>query len=576
MGALNRRRFLLAAGATATALGSGLLGSAPVWADPRPRALRPRGTTLSSAAAAEVGPGYRRLTAGPGWPMVVRTDLVEADPTRDERREAVSAFTQFTDLHIVDAQSPVRFEYLHPLLAGAFRPQEALGAVATTRLVRRVNELAGAPVTGRPLDFMITTGDSTDNHEHVELDWYFGLLNGGRVAQNTGADDRYEGVQDSGDPLYWHPDGQLQDQFSAIGFPVLPGLLDDATREFDSPGLRIPWYATFGNHDNSILGTLPSTWVPNLAEHYTGSRKIIGRDETDSRRIAGMLQDPQHRREAPRVLDTRDGIVGDVTPDQRRAPYGTQDFIRAHVDPANTGPGPVGHGFGPDEVEADAAYYTFRIAPGVTGIGLDSTNTAGFAEGSLGLEQFQWLERTLTAGSSRHFDEFGHEQRHAASDELFVLFSHHTSTTMNALLPDDRRPGELRKPGGAVVELLHRFPNVLAWVNGHSHRNEIRAHRVDEPERGFWEINTASHVDFPQLARVIELADNGDGTLSLFTTLIESDSPYSADYSDRSPAGLGALYRELSFNDPNADLTQLGEAADRNAELLIPGRLPTR
>lgn len=576
MAALNRRRFLLAAGTTATALGSGALSSATAWADPRPRALRPHGTTLSSAAAAEVGPGYRKLTAGPGWPMVVRTDLVDADPTRDERREPVSAFTQFTDLHITDAQSPVRFEYLHPLLSGAFRPQETLGAVATTRLVQRVNRLAGAPVTGRPLDFMITTGDSTDNHEQVELDWYFGLLNGGRVAQNTGADDRYEGVQDSGDPLYWHPDGQVRDQYRALGFPVLPGLLTDATREFDSPGLRIPWYATFGNHDNAILGTLPSTGMPNLDEHYTSSRKVIGRDEADSRRVAGMLQDPQHRQQASRALDTREGIIRDIAPDQRRAPFSTEEFLRAHVDPANTGPGPVGHGFGPDEVQADAAYYTFRIAPGVTGIGMDSTNTAGFAEGSLGLEQFQWLERTLAAGSSRYFDEFGDEQHHAVSDELFVLFSHHTSTTMNALLPDDRRPGEIRKPGGAVVQLLHRFPNVLAWVNGHSHRNEILAHRADEPERGFWEINTASHVDFPQLARIIELVDNGDGTLSLFTTLIEADSPYSTDYADRSPAALGALYRELSFNDPHADHTQVGGAADRNAELLIAGRLPTR
>ncbi|MBE9372965.1 TIGR03767 family metallophosphoesterase [Saccharopolyspora sp. HNM0983] len=576
MTALTRRRFLLTTGVTATALGSGFLGSAPAWSSPRDRALRPDGSTLSTAAAADIGEGYRRLTAGPGWPMVVRTDLVGADATRDERREPVAAFTQFTDLHITDAQSPVRFEYLHPLLGGAFRPQETLGAVATTRLVQRVNGLSGAPVTGRPLDFMITTGDSTDNHEQVELDWYFGLLNGGRLAQNTGADDRYEGVQDSGDPLYWHPDGQVRDRFRERGFPLVPGLLDDALREFDTPGLRIPWYATFGNHDNTALGTLPSTLVPNLDEHYTGSRKIIGRDERESRRDAAALQDPQHRRDAPRVLDTRGGITRDITPDQRRAPLSTRDFLRAHTDPANTGPGPVGHGFGPDQVEEDAAYYTFRIAPGVTGIGLDSTNTAGFAEGSLGLEQFRWLERTLTAGSSRYVDELGHEQRQAATDELFVLFSHHTSSTMNALLPDSRRPGEPRKSGGALVDLLHRFPNVLAWVNGHSHRNEILAHRADEPEHGFWEINTASHVDFPQLARIIELADNGDGTLSLFTTLIEADSPYRADYADRSPAALGALYRELAFNDPHTDPAELGEAGDRNAELLIPGRLPVR
>ncbi|MHA6799503.1 TIGR03767 family metallophosphoesterase [Bounagaea algeriensis] len=578
MAALNRRRFLLAAGVTASALGSGALGGAPnAAAPPRPvPPVAPEGTTLHTTAAAEIGEGYRRLVPGAGWPIVVRTDLVDADVTREERREPVTAFTQFTDLHITDAQSPVRFEYLHPLMAGAFRPQETLGALATARLVQRVNSLRRAPVTGHPLEFAITTGDSTDNHERAELDWYFTLLNGGRMAQNTGAADVYEGVQSSGDPLYWHPDGGVSDRFRERGYPVVPGLLDDALRTFDSPGLRMPWYATFGNHDNTVVGTLPDPLIPELEEHYTGSHKITGRDERSTRRVAELLQDRRRRDEADRALEHGGGTVREVTPDQRRAPFSTQEFLEAHLDPANTGPGPAGHGFGPDSAATDAAYYTFRIAPGVTGIGLDSTNTAGFAEGSLGLAQHRWLERTLTAASSRYYDDLGHEQHQPVTDELFVLFSHHTSGTMNALLPDFRRPGEARKSGGDVVRLLQRFPNVLAWVNGHSHRNEITAHAADDGTCGFWEINTASHVDFPQLARVLELADNRDGTLSIHATLIEADSPHRADYDDRSPAALAALYRELAFNDPHTDPAKLGELGDRNVELLVPGRLPVR
>ncbi|GAB2737169.1 TIGR03767 family metallophosphoesterase [Salinifilum aidingensis] len=577
MAALNRRRFLLTASVTATALGSGVLGGAPAAStSPRPvPPAAPEGTTLRTAAAAETGEGYRRLTAGPGWPVVVRTDLVEADAAREERREPVAAFTQFTDLHITDAQSPVRFEYLHPLMSGAFRPQETLGALAATRLVRQVNRLRGAPVTGRPLDFAITTGDSTDNHERAELDWYFTVLNGGRTAQNTGAD-TYEGVQDSGDPLYWHPGGGVADRFRERGFPVLPGLLDDALRPFDSPGLQLPWYAAFGNHDNTVVGTLPDPLIPGLEEHYTGSHKIIGRDRRDAQRVAELLQDPRRREEAGRALDRNGGAVREVTPDQHRAPFSTQEFLEAHLDPANAGPGPVGHGFGPESAAADTAHYTFRIAAGVTGIVLDSTNTAGFAEGSLGLAQYRWLERTLAAASSRHYDELGREQRQPVTEELFVLFSHHTSGTMNALLPDFRRPGEPRRSGDDVVRLLQRFPNVLAWVNGHSHRNEITAHAAEDAACGFWEINTASHVDFPQLARVVELVDNRDGTLSIHVTLVEADSPYRADHDDRSPDALAALYRELAFNDPHTDPAELGELGDRNAELLVPGRLPVR
>lgn len=573
MAGIDRRGFLRAAGITGAVLGSGLLGAAPAFArGARPQPAHGEGTTLLTAATPEPGEGYRRLVAGPGWPQVVRTDLVVGRADRVDRRVPVSAFVQFTDLHVVDAQSPARFEYVHPLAGGAFRPQETLSALGAAHLVRRVNSLPGAPVTGRPLDFAITTGDSTDNHELAELDWYFGVLNGGRITPNTGDPTAYEGVQDSGDPLYWHPDGSVDDRFRGRGFPVLPGLLGDALRPFDSPGLRLPWYAVFGNHDNTVVGTVPDQLVPHLADWYTGSCKVIGRDEREKREIVALMQGRSRQRTAD-VLDTRTGLVRTVTPDERRRPFTTEEFIEAHRDPAHTGPGPVGHGFGDDH---DEPYYTFPIAPGVTGISLDSTNTAGFAEGSLGLAQFRWLERVLTAGSSVYYDELGRKQRQPVTDELFVVFSHHTSGTMTALVPDFRRPGEVRKSGAAVVRLLQRFPNVVAWVNGHTHRNAITPHPADDPACGFWEINTASHVDFPQLARVIELVDNQDGTLSLFTTLIEADSPYQADYDDRSPAALAALYRELSFNDPHADLAKLGELGDRNVELLVPGRVPTR
>ena len=97
--------------------------------------------------------------------------------------------------------------------------------------------------------------------------------------------------------------------------------------------------------------------------------------------------------------------------------------------------------------------------------------------------------------------------------------------------------------------------NVLAWINGHSHRNRITW------RGGFWEITTASHVDFPQLARVIELVDNADGTMSLFTTLIESAAGHRTDFADLSQTGLASLYRELSFNAPEARDDLAGEPA---------------
>ncbi len=120
-----------------------------------------------------------------------------------------------------------------------------------------------------------------------------------------------------------------------------------------------------------------------------------------------------------------------------------------------------------------------------------------------------------------------------------------------------------------MVSVLAAHGNVLAWVNGHVHKNIITPHQGPAGRHSFWEISTASHIDHPQLARVVELVDNKDGTLSVFTTLIESAAPHRTDFADLSQTGLAALYRELSFNAPGASTTFAGDPSDRNAELVL-------
>ena len=145
--------------------------------------------------------------------------------------------------------------------------------------------------------------------------------------------------------------------------------------------------------------------------------------------------------------------------------------MTAHLAADATGPGPVGHGFDAASVAADRSYYTFAIAPGVTGIALDSTNRAGFVHGSLGTAQLRWLDTTLKAGTSAYYDEAGNKVTHPADDTYFVLFSHHTSRTM-----DNSLRTEVRHLGPEIVALVQRYPTVLAWVNGHTHSNGITAH----------------------------------------------------------------------------------------------------
>jgi hypothetical protein len=125
-----------------------------------------------------------------------------------------------------------------------------------------------------------------------------------------------------------------------------------------------------------------------------------------------------------------------------------------------------------------------------------------------------------------------------------------------------------RVPGAQVVDALLVHRNVIAWVNGHTHRNAVTPH-TRAGGGGFWEINTASHVDWPQHARLIEVLDNKDGTLSIFGTLIDHASPvsYGGDISDA--PHLASLARELAANDwQGRDISQ-GPRNARNVELLV-------
>jgi hypothetical protein len=77
-------------------------------------------------------------------------------------------------------------------------------------------------------------------------------------------------------------------------------------------------------------------------------------------------------------------------------------------------------------------------------------------------------------------------------------------------MPAGLSPAELLNTlqGGDLVGLLQSLaltpaerllshPEVVASINGHTHRNTVVAHARPECG-GLWEINTASHIDWPQ------------------------------------------------------------------------------
>jgi metallophosphoesterase (TIGR03767 family) len=524
--------------------------------------------------------GYRPIVIGAGEPHLLRDDLV-GPGRRSGHRRAILALGQLTDMHILDAQSPARVEFLDRFndpdspFAGvlpfdsSYRTQDMLTAHVGEAMVQALNAVRYGPATGLPLAFTIATGDNVDNTQYNELRWQIDILDGERVRPDSGDLTKYEGVADlvDYDVRYWHPDGTPPGGADDLprarfGFPTLPGLLDAARRPFHATGLRTPWLTTFGNHDGLVQGNLPSN--PIVAGLATGNIKISNLPPgTDIVKLAlGLLSGD------PAALQTLfSGPARVVTADRARRPLSRSETIAEHF---HTSAHPRGHGYSTWNVRTGNAYYGFDQGI-VRGLVLDTVNPFGGADGSIDETQLGWLTGELTEGSRHYVDADGQIARGGHRDRLFVLFSHHTIGTLT------NGAGTGRVLGPELRDLLLRFPNVVLWVNGHTHRNTVIPYRRSGAvPGGFWEINTAAHIDWPQQARVIELVDNRNGTLSVFGTLVDHAAPRHYGSTPRDPLALAALSRELGANDwQNAAPTptedgRRGAVEDRNVELLLP------
>ena len=233
-------------------------------------------------------------------------------------------------------------------------------------------------------------------------------------------------------------------------------------------------------------------------------------------------------------------------------------------------------------------------------IALDTLSEAGVigpsADGNIDDPQFRWLEDELKAATD--------------ADELVILFSHHAIPSLTANVPDESAPPctghRLARPRGRTRAATSTRATRRRSTSATTSRRCCSSTRTRSPGSpvtptstasrptptrtapgGFWSIRVAAEADWPMQSRLVELFDNGDGTLSLFGTILDyagnATAPAPGPAASFSTEDLASVGRTLAYNDTQTGARACrpgpcgeGEANDRNVELLVadPRRNP--
>ncbi|MFP5299103.1 MAG: hypothetical protein ACLGHL_08970 [Actinomycetota bacterium] len=520
-----------------------------------------------------VGDAQGSLRYGPGETRMVRK--LDWDRARG-KGTPVAGFKQLSDVHTIDEESPGRVEFFDmcdPSLSSAYRVQEAMSTQVGEAMLQVLSALNEGPATGRSLDFTISTGDNIDSNQLNELRWFIDLLDGKNVTPDSGA------------PGY---DGYTQAQFSG----ALPDeILEEAQQPFNATGTKQPWYVVLGNHDGLIQGSI--TRSPAFRAVVIRNQKVFQNlEEYD---CPESLDSSTLAAEFTRLYTES---ATEVPADESRTFLDKSDLIKEFDD---TSGAPRGHGLraAPDDpltsASDKAGYYAFDISRKVVGISMDTISYSGGPEGQLDDAQFRWIEDQLRRNSKTYYDAEGVRRRNTdGRNKLIVLFSHHTSQTLaNTSMPDEvpegmaplhcysAADGEGCADGEGLGSLLTRYPNVVAWVNGHEHNNRIspiHAPTGTDPARGLWEVNTAAHIDWPQQSRLIEIAykpgRNGKpGSVFIYTTVVDHAAKPDPDNETDPVMRLAAISRVEAYFDAcirenQATCAANGTPGDRNVKLV--------
>ena len=433
------------------------------------------------------------------------------------------AFLSISDAHITDKESPCQAIYLSYQESGTNSVSACYSPVMlyTTQVLDAGVRTANAVNRLLPFDFAISLGDDANGPQYNELRWYIDVMDGKHIIPSSGVHVGATNID-------------YQEPFQAAG-------LDPA----------IPWYAVLGNHDHLWEGGLPITSSASEQDFTNVNVLRLGDN------FMGTIDGSTPYGDVIDVGSVTNFIVGGVTnfptvvADTNRYLLTVSNWMSEFF---NTTSKPVGHGFSAANIISNFACYSFEPLTNmpVKVMVLDDTMTDQDYDpkGQAGLDanQLAWLVHELGKGQAR--------------DQLMIIAAHEP-------IEDIALPGSTNSviSNSNMLALLHSYPNLILWMCGHTHQNNIipqPSPYPDRPEYGFWEVETASLRDFPQEFRAWEILRNTDNSISIRVTDIDpEETPGSpADISRGYAVGAARI-----FGAPCTSLTDTNSYA-YNAELL--------
>jgi metallophosphoesterase (TIGR03768 family) len=479
--------------------------------------------------------GYSAWRFGGPLQHVVRKDIAPGY-TAAPNVVRLLFYYSMSDIHIADKDSPAQpiYEGLScgwgSGLSSAYSPIILSTPQVLDAAVQTINALHKMT----PFDFGISLGDDCNNSQYNEVRWFLDVIDGKVITPSSG---------------------------THVGAATI-----DYQRPFYAAGLNpaIPWYQVIGNHDQF--------WMGSSFENATMRATHIGSNILNIAVSCGR-PDLESTGAYMGVVDGStiygniigDGLTADVIPpptviadaNRRSLTSPTSTTQNWMAEFFNTTSNPVGHGFTQANLDQGLACYSFVpksdipikfivLDDTVKGPGLDE-----YAVGSLDDQRYQWLVDELHAGQ--------------VNNQLMVICAHvpiGPQTSLTDTTPYHMWPGP-EYTDESVLNLLHRYPNLILWMAGHRHVNVVTPQPDHDPTLAFWEVETCSLRDFPQQFRTFDIRRNADNTVSIIITNVDPAVQLgSPAYKSRGYAiGAARIFGSYPLNDKSSQ--------SYNAELVV-------